>query len=274
MYKPSPLLYGMLGVIITLNLSATENPIEVTSASFEVTSDSLERSSDGVDDPVFREPVVDETAATMEGIYQQQVLQQEVQMLRGLVEELTQQVSAMKTRQADRYQDLDRRLEDFRQSLNESRVVDDSRSTEVPDLITSMGDDLSKSRDEKSLYDTALELIRNRQYDLAITQLRAVISQYPEGEYTPNAYYWLGEIYAAKPEPDYEMARKSLAQVISFFPENRKVPDAAFKLGKVYHLMGDCARAKELLTQVIEKYQGKSVAKLAESYLRDKVKCD
>ena len=86
---------------------------------------------------------------------------------------------------------------------------------------------------EKALYDTSLELIRNRQYDLAITQLQAVITQYPDGNYAANAYYWLGEVHAAKPQPDYESARQSLVQVITFFPDNRKVPDAAFKLGKI-----------------------------------------
>ena len=41
----------------------------------------------------------------------------------------------------------------------------------------------------------------------------------------------------------------------------------------VHHLMGDCGRASELLNQVIAQHQGKTVAKLAENYLRDKVDC-
>jgi len=52
------------------------------------------------------------------------------------------------------------------------------------------------------------------------------------------------------------------------------VPDAAFKLGKVYHLMGDCERATELLNQVSAQHSGKSVARLAETYLKDKVSCE
>jgi|TARA_Y100000310_G_scaffold345590_1_gene466987 tol-pal system protein YbgF len=255
----------MLGVVLTLSLSATENPIEVTSAGGEA-------------ELPFREPVVDEASSAMEEVYLQQMLQQEIQQLRGLVEELAQQIQVMKDRQADRYQDLDRRLEEFRQLLNDKRTArrpaDVPQTGEFPNLTYPLADDRSQSQTEKMLYDTSLELIRNRQYDLAITQLQAVISQYPEGQYAPNSYYWLGEIYAAKPEPDYEMARKALAQVISFFPEHRKVPDAAFKLGKVYHLMSDCTRAKELLNQVMGTYQGRSVAKLAESYLQDKVLCD
>ncbi|MDZ7687055.1 MAG: tetratricopeptide repeat protein [Gammaproteobacteria bacterium] len=100
-----------------------------------------------------------------------------------------------------------------------------------------------------------------------------MVEQFPEGKLTANAYYWLGEVHAARPEPDYERARQALVQVIDYFPESRKVPDAAFKLGKIYHLMGDCERAKETLSRVARDHSGKSVGNLARSYLNDKVDC-
>jgi tol-pal system protein YbgF len=128
---------------------------------------------------------------------------------------------------------------------------------------------LATVQSEKEMYDTALELIRNRQYDVAITQLQAVIDGYPSGDYAPNAYYWLGEVYAANPQPELEKAQQALAQVISSYPGHRKVPDAAFKLGKVYHLMGDCDKSRDLLSQVADQQQGKTVGKLAASYLSD-----
>ena len=135
-------------------------------------------------------------------------------------------------------------------------------------------EDAGTGQDERKLYDAALELIHSRQYELAITQLQAVITQFPDGALAPNAYYWLGEVYAAKPDPEYELARQALAQVITYFPEHHKVPDAAFKLGKVYHLMGDCRRATELLSQVVNQQQGTSVATLAQTYLRQIGSCN
>ena len=109
---------------------------------------------------------------------------------------------------------------------------------------------------------------------MAITQLEALIGRFPDGEYTANAYYWLGQVQAAKTNPDFEKARQALAQVISYFPDHGKVPDAAYALGKVYYKLGDCERATDLLQQVIDQYSGKSAAKLAESYLRESVNCD
>jgi TolA-binding protein len=121
------------------------------------------------------------------------------------------------------------------------------------------------------LYDAALELIRSHQWELGIEQMQSVIDRFPDGKLTPNAYYWLGEAYTIKPEADYEKARKNLSQVITYFPDHDKRPHAEFKLGMVYHLMGDCVPAGDLLKQVVDQQQGKSVAKYAEDYLRKKV---
>ena len=143
-------------------------------------------------------------------------------------------------------------------------------SDKVMELEHSLEEDLS----EKDQYEAAQVLIRNGQYDEAIVQLEALIRVFPDGQYTPNAYYWLGQVFAAKLSPDFEKARQSLEQVISYFPDHSKVPDAAYALGKVYNTLGDCQRAKELLEGVVENYGGKSAAKLAEKYLRESVNCD
>jgi len=208
----------------------------------------------------------------IEGQYQLQLLQSEVMELRGLLEELTFHFERMRGMQEDRYLELDKRFQSLRQGGVDTGGTNVRQGATDPNNAT--GSIQPSGQEEKILYETELELIRNRQYDLAITQLQEVIAQYPEGTYAPNAYYWLGEVYAAKPDPDYEKARQALAQVISFFPDHRKVPDAAFKLGKVYNLMGDCERARDILSQVVEQHKGKSVSKLAESYLRDNVNCE
>jgi len=253
-----PRINGVIGLLaVTPFLFAAENPVAVESLT----------------EAAGPAPIIEEQPSDAgETQYQMQLLQQEVMTLRGLVEELQFQVNRMRTTQEDRYLEMDKRLQDLVKGVPlapPKPVVE----VEAADTVTDSVTDAGGVQTEKSLYDTALELIRNRQYDLAITQMQAVIAQYPDGTYAPNAYYWIGEVYSAKPEPDYEQARQALAQVITFFPDHQKVPDAAFKLGKVYHLMGDCERAKDLLNQVVEQQQGRSVGKLAESYLRDKVDC-
>jgi tol-pal system protein YbgF len=273
----TPFLVVLL--LLPIALGASENPIAVESLSSQ--SSRTPSSGQGSVQPAnpdfvpFQAPIEDEPAFVdgMESQYQLQILQQEVMELRGQVESLTFQLQRMRTTQEDRYLELDKRFQNFQLSPNATAIVESNGAAQETAAVNQVPA-VTGVQDEKTLYETSLELIRNRQYDLAISQLEALINQYPDGDYAANSYYWLGEVYAAKPEPDYDSARKALAQVITFFPDHRKVPDAAFKLGKVYNLMGDCGRATDILSQVIETQKGTSVSKLAESYLRDNVTCE
>lgn len=260
---------GLLLLTFAPFLFAASNPVAVESrdsGGFQSVQSTLP----------YQPPIEDEfdnVDSSGESQYQMQLLQQEVQELRGLVEELQFQLQQMRATQNDRYLELDSRVQNLTQGA--SRVPETSTQTSGPDTSepTEGPQTVEEAlpQDERTLYNNAVELIRARQYDLAISQLENVIAGYPQGQFTANAYYWLGEVHAAKTEPDYDAARQALAQVITFFPESRKVPDAAFKLGKVYHLTGDCARATELLQQVVSQHEGKTVAKLAGDYLRDRV---
>ena len=255
-----PLLSGVLipaiSVVVSMPLfvSAAQSPVPVESRESVVT---------------YQPPIEEEVASGgMENQYQQQLLQQEVMELRGLVERLQHELSRLKSIQDDRYLELDARLQ---QVLKANVQVPEPVAEDPGETAVSV---IDENLSEKDLYETTQILIRNRQYEMAITQLEALIDRFPDGEYTANTYYWLGQVQAAKTNPDFEKARQALAQVISYFPEHSKVPDAAYALGKVYYKLGDCERATDLLQQVMDQYPGKSAAKLAGSYLRESVNCD
>jgi tol-pal system protein YbgF len=237
-----------------LFVSAAQSPVPVESRESVVT---------------YQPPIEEEVASGgMENQYQLQLLQQEVMELRGLVERLQHELSRLKSIQDDRYLELDARLQQVLKANVQvpQPVAEDPGKTAVAVI--------DENLNEKDLYETTQILIRNRQYEMAITQLEALIDRFPDGEYTANTYYWLGQVQAAKTNPDFEKARQALAQVISYFPEHSKVPDAAYALGKVYYTLGDCERATDLLQQVMDQYPDKTAAKLAENYLRESVNCD
>jgi tol-pal system protein YbgF len=255
-----PLLSGVLipaiSVVVSMPLfvSAAQSPVPVESRESVVT---------------YQPPIEEEVASGgMENQYQQQLLQQEVMELRGLVERLQHELSRLKSIQDDRYLELDARLQ---QVLKANVQVPEPVAEDPGETAVSV---IDENLSEKDLYETTQVLIRNRQYEMAITQLEALIDRFPDGEYTANTYYWLGQVQAAKTNPDFEKARQALAQVISYFPDHSKVPDAAYALGKVYYTLGDCERATDLLQQVMDQYPGKTAAKLAENYLRESVNCD
>jgi len=244
-------------VSMPLFVSAAQSPVPVESREVVVS---------------YQPPIETEsTLGSMENQYQLQLLQQEIMELRGLVEQLQHEFSRLKSIQDDRYLELDARLQRaLKANVSAPQpFAEDLGETAVAAVVVA-----DENLAEKELYETIQVLIRNRQYEMAITQLEALIVRFPDGEYTANTYYWLGQVQAAKTNPDFEKARQALAQVISFFPEHSKVPDAAYALGKVYYKLGDCERATDLLQQVINQYPKKSAAKLAGSYLRESVNCD
>ena len=225
--------------------------------------------------------------------YRMQLLQREVMLLRGQVEQLQHVIDRQKSIQDDRYLELDARLQQFMQtmqtrtlpispvpaSLSEGKVPEDETSEdetfegeasdgETADTMEGVGDELLS---EQELFENTKPLIGNRQFDLAIPQLESLITRFPDGDNTANYYYWLGQVYAAN--TDFEKARQAFAQVIGYFPEHSRVPEATYHLGRVYHTLGDCERAADLLQQVVDEYPDKSVANLAENYLRESVNC-
>jgi tol-pal system protein YbgF len=222
--------------------------------------------------------------------YQLQVLQQEVQDLRGLVEEQSHQLNRLARDQKEQYIDLDRRVAELTTggsgamtrpsaaqagsgSGNTSSFGTSSTTPAPSGAGAAMAgtsaavSSLPASADEREAYQTAFDLMKARQFDQSIAAFNRLIVDYPNGQYTPNAYYWLGELYLAN--QNLEQARQSFMQVINLYPDHPKVPDTLYKLGVAYHRLGDSNKAMEYFNQVRTQYPQSSAAGLAASYQQE-----
>jgi len=211
--------------------------------------------------------------------YQIQVLQQEVQQLRGMVEEQSYQLERLARDQQEQYLDLDRRMQALREGAGQARVASPSGqgggsgsagpSARGPGAGSGggPGGTAGSAGSEREAYANAFDLMRQRQFETSAQAFEALIQNYPNGAYTPNAFYWLGELHLAQDE--LEPARQSFAQVVNLYPDHRKVPDALYKLGVAYHRLGDVERARQYLNQVRNDYPQSSAAGLAQTYLAE-----
>lgn len=191
--------------------------------------------------------------------YQLQVLQQEIQTLRGQVEEQDYIIKRLQRDQKEQYLDLDKRVVALYN--NEPAPGPSASVPEAPRANSTAGGNLS----ERQAYETAFDAMRRRQFDESLVGFRQLIENYPNGQYTPNAYYWIGELHlAAQSEP--EMARQSFMQVVSLYPDHQKAPDALYKLGVVYHSLGDTPTALDYLNKVQQQFPNTSAAGLAAKY--------
>lgn len=188
--------------------------------------------------------------------YQLQILRQEVQDLRGLVEEQSYQLNRLAKDQQEQYLDLDRRVSALRAQAPEPTLAETAASSgPVPGGVPGS---------ERDAYTAAFNQMKNRQFDEAVAAFNALIADYPNGQFTPNAFYWLGELHLAQAQD--EMARQSFSQVINLYPDHQKVPDALYKLGIVHHRLGDTTQALAYLERVAADYPESSAAGLARTY--------
>ena len=195
--------------------------------------------------------------------YQLQVLQDEVRRLQGIVEEQNYRIERLVQEQRKRYVELDERLLALT-GANPQQPGEESPVATSP---------LAPST-EREAYNAAISVVKNaagqppserrEAYLRALTMFDALVREFPNGEFTANAYYWMGEAQLYLEE--LELARQAFVQVVNLFGDHAKVPDALYKLGVVYHQLNDLSGALHYLDRAIAEFPDHTAARLAESY--------
>ena len=216
-------------------------------------------------------PAVQPQIAGGDAHYQMQVLQDEVRTLRGMVEELNNEIRQLKKRQMDDYVDLDRRLSTpvaggglgSPTSANGSGASGSTANTKTARSGQPSPPSSSQDAEQRDQYSNAYNQLKAGNVADAVKLFKAHIAKCPNGLYVANSYYWLGEIYVLQNE--LELARQSFSTILERYPAHRKAPDSTFKLGQVYFMMGNKEKAKELLEKAAS--GNDNAARLARSYL-------
>ncbi len=191
-------------------------------------------------------------------------LQAEVQQLRGIVEEQDFTIIELKKRIKNIYLDLDQRL----LKIEGGAAPATSSGVEQPDVPSYQEATQAKAtivqqpnKNEKQDYQTAHETLVNGHTGQAIKLFNAFLINFPKGQYSANAQYWLGEAYSIK--QDFISARKAFSKVITLHPESSKGADTMLKLGFLEAKAKNPVKAREWLTGVTMKYPGTTAAHLA-----------
>lgn len=132
----------------------------------------------------------------------------------------------------------------------------------APGVIESTADPLT----ERQMYESAFDSLKEGRYAEAARRFQAFLDQYPEGEFSPNAQYWLGESYYVT--QNYQIALEAFQRLLSRFPSSNKAPDALLKVGYCHYELRQWAQAESTLNQVVQQYPETTVARLAQGRLR------
>ncbi len=213
-------------------------------------------------------------------------LQAQVARLQGRLEEQGHEIEALTRRQRDLFADIDRRLSAQEASIR--RLEAAARPPAVvrsgpangaaepaaeasPAPVGTTGAAVADATpaeptlDEAAAYEAALSLLRKRRYEEALEAFGRFLARYPDGAYSSNAQYWIGEAnYVMR---HYEAAIEAFGRVVERFPDSPKVAAAMLKMAFSHYELKHWKEARRLLESVVARFPDGSVAKLAEKRL-------
>ena len=199
----------------------------------------------------------DEKDEATELLYQKlSELEKEIAELRSQLEENSVLMERSLELQQQRYLDLDSRILEL--SSIERNIV--SNNTEE-DLVTDNGQE-----EEKLLYRNALELFEASRYAEALEIFSEVIITYPDGIYTPDAYFWSGELFLA--QELYEDAKLSYAEVFEQFPNHIRSADSLYKLGEIQRIDSEFIEAINYFEKVVSLFPDSGAAQLSKKSIK------
>jgi len=192
------------------------------------------------------------------------LLQSDLNELRGVTELHTHQLGQVLERQRELYQEIDRRVNEVLESTQKAALTP---STSRPSINAPViGTNYSNNLTENEAYDRALNLVlKDKRYKQAILEFEGFNKSFPNSSYAPNAHYWLGQLLFNQGEID--QADKEFQIVVDKHKDSTKRPDALLKLGMVAQKKNNAKKAIASYQQLIKEYPKSTAAKLAEPRL-------
>lgn len=193
---------------------------------------------------------------------------QQVKDLQGQLEVATHDIKILKDQQKSQYGDLDQRVSDLSHQKEEHThlAVDKKTDNAAEGNAKAIASGSSAKEDKgQKAYQAAYALLKNKNYDKAKNALQTFIHTYPDDANSVNAYYWLGNIYLLKNQPDKAIVQFNMA--IKADVQHVKTADTLFKLGLAYLMQGNTKQARIQFKKVKQSYPATQAAKLASQKL-------
>ncbi|HCV97477.1 MAG TPA: tol-pal system protein YbgF, partial [Stenotrophomonas sp.] len=125
---------------------------------------------------------------------------------------------------------------------------------------------LAANGDERTTYNVAFNSLKAGNYEDSAQLFLSFLELYPNGVYTPNALYWLGESYYAT--RNFPLAEAQFRDLISRYPTHDKASGGLLKIGLSQYGEGKVDQAQATLEQVVSAYPGTDAARTAQDRLQ------
>lgn len=195
----------------------------------------------------------------------QDSMQQQLNDLRGDIQELQHQQQIQTKQQRDLYSDLNKRLQKLELGAGAAAAAPAASSNSAPAGAASAAAPAAASTADQAAYQQNFDLLKQGRYEAAIGGFTNFIQQYPQSSLVPNAEFWMGEAHYQM--NDFQGALVNYQAVLQGYPNSNKAPDALLKIGYSQYAMQNYTAARKTLESVLKNYPGTNVAKLARQRL-------
>lgn len=177
----------------------------------------------------------------------------ETRNLRNQVEQLQHRLDQMRKAQRERYLDLDTRLNALAEASTrqepESQSSDEEDGPEDPEA-------------DRQAYQAAKDALLQRNFKAAEEAFEEYLDEFSDGQFRPDARFWLGEVYRNMPDRDAD-AREQFRVVVDEYPEHSKTPAAMYKLATLQADAGELGKARVMLEKLRMQFPDSREAELA-----------
>lgn len=204
-------------------------------------------------------------------------LQTEIQRLTGKVEELEYKLSQFNSL-AEQNQKL---LSGYNQPAggeptqgNTGQQVDQNQATGLgqPQEQQNAGTEASKPSksdageqggdgQKEDLYESSKKLFDESKFKEARAGFQKFLKANPKSPKAASAQFWVGDSYYR--EQEYEKAALEYEAVIKKYPKSNKTPAAYLKQAYAFEKVGEAATAKDVLKELVNKFQDSKEAAIA-----------
>ena len=184
---------------------------------------------------------------------QVEAMRGDIRSLRNDIDVSNHTLDAARKQQHDLYADLDTRLK----ALEGGRGAGAAAGAATGVSSTDVSDKVS--------YQAAFDLLKDSQYDRAISAFQSFLITYPNSQLADNAQYWLGEAYYVN--KSFPEALAALQRMVEVYPQSRKMADALLKIGYCDYELKQFGAARDTLTQLGTRFPDTPAAGLAKQRL-------
>jgi len=165
-------------------------------------------------------------------------LKQQIRKLQLTMHRLKSTTSLLKKARRISKKKLDKKIEKIARAIKPQAI----KSAEPADQNVA-------AEKEKDHYTAAYLALKSGRYEEAITKFRDLLKAYPKGQYSDQAYYWLGESYLAL--NNVSRAIGNMEWLVSHYPESTKHAATMLKLGLAYQSQERFDEAKNIWRKLI-----------------------